>query len=254
MRKPLVLAFCLLLSGCGQPAAPVPPPGPVPSPAPVPAPVTSSGQPAVLDYKQMSEADSMCNMGVMYQHGQLVAADPKASFDWYLKAAQAGHPQAPKFVGLMYKLGRGTEKNHAQALVWLKKSYEFGNAKAATSIGEIYRTGSAGEVDHAQAHDWYLKAAETGDQIAAAHLVLIYQDGLGVPKDLEKSRKWMNSLAGTELSRGIAEEVLRTWSPAIQYDFGLFLERQGQTEQARGIMERAAEGGEARAKAWLKSH
>ncbi|MCW8131307.1 MAG: sel1 repeat family protein [Planctomycetota bacterium] len=202
-------------------------------------------------------ADSMYNLGVMYQHGQHVAVDEQESFRWYLKAAQAGHPEAPKFVGLMYKLGVGTEKNHAEALVWLQKSAEKGNTKAYTSIGDIYFEGTAGAVDYVKAREWYLKAAELNDEVAIGRLYLIYSSGLGLPRDPERAKAYGSRLDPTLVAAQINSGFMAKWcegNPAKMYEFGIFLDGEGQRQGARTAIQQAADAGYEPAKEWLKSH
>jgi uncharacterized protein len=50
--------------------------------------------------------------------------DGVAAFEWYLRAAEAGHADAQSLVAELYMGGVGTARNHVKGLVWLKLASE----------------------------------------------------------------------------------------------------------------------------------
>lgn len=50
----------------------------------------------------------------------------KRRFYWYVKAANAGHPEACNNLANLYENGNGTKKDLKKALFFYKKSYELG--------------------------------------------------------------------------------------------------------------------------------
>lgn len=59
-------------------------------------------------------------LGVMYEDGIGVPANPKNSFDYFLKAAMRGEVNGRANVGRCFALGIGTARDVVQAYKWLK--------------------------------------------------------------------------------------------------------------------------------------
>ena len=135
----------------------------------------------------------------MLLDGVEVAADARAGFGWFMRAAAQGHRQALNMVGRCYELGwgvvvdmaraaecyrvaaarglpeamynyatrlalgEGVAEDKAAALAWLRKAAARGFAKADNFVGSFHEDGWATAVDLAAAARCYQRAAAGGD-------------------------------------------------------------------------------------------
>ena len=101
------------------------------------------------------------------------AEDPKAWFDeavrddlegegkaplafaLYLRAAQAGLPQAEFNVGVMLDSGRGVGPDAAQAATWYARAATHGNRRAAYNLGQLYEAGQGVPRNADLARAWF---------------------------------------------------------------------------------------------------
>jgi hypothetical protein len=81
----------------------------------------------------------MNDLGVSYEHGYGVPADPKEAARWYQQAAEYGEPQAEANLGQLYFDGRGVPMDLVQAYKWLKLSTLQGNTFGSVIFGN-YQT------------------------------------------------------------------------------------------------------------------
>ncbi|MEG3125534.1 tetratricopeptide repeat protein [Sphingomonas sp. GB1N7] len=144
-------------------------------------------------------AEAQAVYGQMLLDGAGVAADPRAAFGWFTKAAAQHHVMALNMVGRCYDLGWGTApdkrraaecyriaagqgldwamynyatllalgdgvaEDKAAALDWLRKAANLGNAKAINFVGSFHEDGWVVARDMTVAADCYARAAEGGD-------------------------------------------------------------------------------------------
>ena len=144
-------------------------------------------------------AEAQAVYGQMLLDGAGVAADPRAAFGWFNKAAAQHHVMALNMVGRCYDLGWGTAPDKAKAaecyriaagqgldwamynyatslalgdgvaedkaaaLGWLEKAAGMGNAKAINFVGSFHEDGWVVARDMEIAADHYARAAEGGD-------------------------------------------------------------------------------------------
>lgn len=99
-------------------------------------------------------------LGLMYAHGNGVAADQAQAMVWYRKAAEQGLADAQYNLGMKYSYGEGVVADKAQAVAWYRKAAEQGFADAQYNLGVMYAYGDGVTADQAQAIAWYRKAAE----------------------------------------------------------------------------------------------
>ncbi|WP_374344721.1 tetratricopeptide repeat protein [Azonexus sp.] len=64
------------------------------------------------------DADAAYNLGLVYQHGDGVPADPARALTWYRAAADKGDKPAQFQIGLMYQNGEGVAADPAEAHRW----------------------------------------------------------------------------------------------------------------------------------------
>ena len=79
------------------------------------------------------------NLGIVYAKGLgAVEPDLKAAFEWYLKAAEGGHPNAPTNLGRMYYKGQvDGQPDFSKAIEWYDKGLERGDAWAGANAAWI---------------------------------------------------------------------------------------------------------------------
>ena len=129
--------------------------------------------------------------------------DEKSSFDWYLKAAEAGDAEGMKKVADLYYFDEENEK----AEEWYLKAAEQNYADAECSLGNFYGDGFNGSPDYKKAFEWYKRAADHGDSFAACRMGEMYISGEGVEKD---------ERAAVEIFKKVAEDS----SPYGEYLYG----------------------------------
>ena len=111
-----------------------------------------------------------------------VAGDSEAAARCYLRAAEAGHPEAMLNTSLCYRNGEGVPRDTAQAFKWVKRGAEAGSDRAQFNAGvaldpEQPPWGVPGETgpnamlpkDPARAVNFYRQAAEQGHAKVARH-------------------------------------------------------------------------------------
>jgi TPR repeat protein len=138
-------------------------------------------------------------MGVVYEFGFGVKADPAQAADWHRKAAEQGHAIAQSNLANSYLNGKGVKQDDAQAAEWFLKAARQGDAVAQYKLGEFYRKGKGVNEDDVEAVVWYTKAAEQGHAKAQIKLAEMYSDGYmqggDIKRDVAESVKWMTRAA-----------------------------------------------------------
>ncbi len=149
-------------------------------------------------FKKAAEAGhttAQYNLGLCYHTGSGVDKDPEQAVVWYRKAAEAGHAGAQSNLGLCYHTGSGVDKDPEQAVVWYRKAAEAGQTDAQFNLGRCYETGFGVDEDPEKAVVWYRKAAEAGHDKGMYRLGYIYTFGLGVPQNSQKGDEWLKKAA-----------------------------------------------------------
>src|SRR5436309_9079736 len=65
---------------------------------------------------EKGDARAQHNVGVIYDSGRGVTADPVEARRWYERAAAQGLPEAQNNLGMLYAKGRGIEMSQARAI------------------------------------------------------------------------------------------------------------------------------------------
>ena len=151
--------------------------------------------------------------------------------DWFLTAADLGHPLAPRFLAeindasrqMREQLRLQAEANDLGAQVelseilcrntdglghdlecarhWLRLAAEQGNEDAQTNLADLLLRGEGGPADPVQAIFWLEKAASNGAGWLARILANLYETGeMGVPRDPERSAYWHSKMDVDKLS------------------------------------------------------
>lgn len=86
---------------------------------------------AALKKAEQGILDSMYDVGLLYDRGEGVRANPEESVRWFKEAAERGHATAQFMLGLNYHMGQTIPQNHEEAFVWLSLSALFGDESAS---------------------------------------------------------------------------------------------------------------------------
>jgi TPR repeat protein len=75
-------------------------------------------------------AAAQFNLGLCYKNGTGVAADSRAAFEWFRRAATAGYAPAINAVGVCFKDGTGVAVDAKEAFTWYRRGAEAGDTEA----------------------------------------------------------------------------------------------------------------------------
>ena len=131
-----------------------------------------------------------------------VESDAAYAFEYFLKAANLGSPEACELVGEAYRFGVGVERDEAKAFEWYRKAAELGIPTAAFSLADFYERGACVERDEARANELRRKGfdlasrrAKIGDARGARVVGECYENGVGVEADEERAFEWYSKAA-----------------------------------------------------------
>ncbi len=102
-------------------------------------------------------SEAQCRLGL------LSASDPKASFEWFAKAAAQGQALAQYHVGHCYEHGIGIQAvSCSEAVRWYQAAAVQGVPAAQMALGACYRQGKGVAEDLNEAVRWYKEAEKNG--------------------------------------------------------------------------------------------
>ncbi|HET8774728.1 MAG TPA: hypothetical protein VFP80_13080 [Thermoanaerobaculia bacterium] len=165
--------------------------------------------------------EAMHTLGLMYEEGKGVAADPAMAAEWFRKAAgkgwapsmnhlgnlqrkdnpaealqshrkaaEAGERYAMENLARAYYEGIGTAKDLPQAAEWFRKAAERGSAEAMLTYGYMLSHGEGVAQDLGAAFAMYLASARAGNTAAMFNIGEYYKNGKGVAKSPAAARFW----------------------------------------------------------------
>ena len=104
-----------------------------------------------------------------------------------LLMALDGDATAQTSIGLMFERGLGVDANPKEAFSWYYQAASKGNLLAAFHLGSLYERGLGIEQNYKYAAKWYLVAAKQGSEPALVALAYFYERGYGVKRDYIKA-------------------------------------------------------------------
>ncbi len=142
------------------------------------------------------------NLGLVYMNGLGgQEKDAKVALDWFTKAADGGHPNAPGNIGQLIATGAlGKTADLGQAVEWLDKGLERGDANAGAYAAYLILTDGAGGLSLTDAAYRAGRAASLRDQ-----------------KSVERSRKVLDALP-TEAVDEAAQRLLQALGADVTPD------------------------------------
>jgi hypothetical protein len=90
-----------------------------------------------LPLAEAGDADAQLNVGLLYDTGQGVPANPVVAASWYRRSATQGHAAAQYNLGLMYIDGRGVDHDRERAEYWLTQAAGQGLQEARAMLPQI---------------------------------------------------------------------------------------------------------------------
>jgi hypothetical protein len=126
-------------------------------------------------------ADTYFELGLEADLGTNSAPDPSQAFDWFLRAALAGHLQAAFNVAVMLDSGRGTGRDVGRAAAWYGRAAARGDQRAAYNLGQLYEKGEGIPANVDAARSWY----EASALPAAKERIAALQTGAPRPASLQ---------------------------------------------------------------------
>ena len=192
----------------------------------------------ILPLARAGDSEAQKMMGIMYDYGHGVEADPVKSLDWYTRSAKQGQTAVQYQLGAKYFRGDGVEKNHQEAVKWWQMAADGGQVDAQFNLGLLYFRGSTIESNDEKAVQLFKQAARQGHSHAQYSLAVVYAFGRGVEKNNKLALGWFNKSA----AQGLAQ---------AQFNLGVFYENgygvDKDNEEARLWYEKAAAQGLAEA-------
>lgn len=129
------------------------------------------------------DAQSMNNLGVLFDQGKGVEPDKGRALHWYAEAAKAGNPSGMTNYGRMLEQGIGIQANPPEAARWFDLAARKGLAEAQFNLGLMYERGVGVPKDLKAAAAWYTRAAAQHQADALSRLGMFYKNGSGVEKN-----------------------------------------------------------------------
>ncbi len=190
---------------------------------------------------ESGDAEAQKMLGIMYDYGQGVEANPQTALQWYIKSAEQGQTAVQYQVGAKYFKGESIPQDYNEAARWWQLAADGGQVDAQFNLGLMYFRGlgisqddvmaasmfqQAAEQDHANAQyslgvmfafgrgvdqdyeiarEWFLQAADNGVSQAQYNLGIFYENGNGVERDIEQARTWYQ-MAGLKRERWLRDQ------------------------------------------------
>ncbi|KAM4676965.1 death ligand signal enhancer isoform 2-T2 [Discoglossus pictus] len=129
------------------------------------------------------------NTGVCYEQGRGVAKDMEKAAEYYLLAANSGHPRAQYRYAryLLQSQAESKPEDTQRALRMLKEAAHAGIMEAQAYLGVLYSRDVALDPQKAVSYLWM--AAENGDAKSRYYLGVCYEKGFGVPVSRWEARR-----------------------------------------------------------------
>ncbi len=161
------------------------------------------------------DANAQFNLGVLYDEGLGVPANPELARSFWQQAAENGLAPALHSLALLEidlsEDGRGDlDKAHG----WPQQAAEAGHLPARYTLGKVYEYGVGVDVDPAMALTHISQAARDGYARAQYSLGKIYRDGSGVEAAEAVSLAWFRRAAQNGHIDGQDHYARRLWARA----------------------------------------
>lgn len=154
--------------------------------------------------------DAIYQMGLLCFHGRVANASYQIAFQKFRTAAEAGHPGALRRIGYGYFHGIPgvLVQSYGSSFEYYLKAANAGDSEGMFMVANFYKTGNrVVEVNMEEYFLWLKKSAEHNFVLAMKELSHCYIEGIGVEKSADEGIKWLleaakghNAMAHAELS------------------------------------------------------
>lgn len=138
----------------------------------------------------MGDPQGMFELGLAYQLGEVVAADEKKAFEWWLASAENDGYEAYRNVAIGYYLGSGVKRNYVEAVKWAEKGMDVHDEYCTFILGIAYYKGQGVKRDYDKAFGFFNLAVRQGESTANQAIAECYYYGRGVERDYEQAKIW----------------------------------------------------------------
>lgn len=169
-----------------------------------------------LKAAQAGDPEAQYIAGGMFFKGIGTPVDYDKAFELLYMAAKNGKSTAEsqKVLAQSFLLGRGVAQNFDEAKYWYSLAAEQGDREAQNELGFMYYVGTGGEQDYARAFTLFHQAAMNGFPLAQYNVGIMYYTGNGVPgPDLVSSYAWLSLAARNGHEQ--AKQALQFLRPAL---------------------------------------
>ncbi len=125
--------------------------------------------------------------------------DYRRAFEYFLKSAEGGIPDAIHQVALMYRDGLGVSRDYSAMLHYLLRASELGFPASITLLADLFSQGRLIDKDEKKAFIYVEKAANLGIPSYMYRLAEYYRDGIGIDKDLKESERWFKRFSQSNI-------------------------------------------------------
>ena len=130
------------------------------------------------------DLEACCQLGRCYDRGWCGPRDKRRAFEWYLRAARAGHDEAAYRAARLLLRTAGPEDSVEDVRYALQRAAHGGHAEAQALLGGGYQCGRlVDHVDPLAAIEWLQRAARAGSASGRYFLALNLQRGFGILRD-----------------------------------------------------------------------
>lgn len=150
---------------------------------------------AFLKAEEAGVPEAMFVLGNMYINGYGVPKDVSNAISYYRRAGELRYTPALFTMALLYMDGTVVPQDIPLAHTYISKAAQEGDTEAMTTLALWYERGYFGRGKFNRALYWYKKAARLGDTNAQTALSMFYAQGMhGLQKDYYESRRWTKAL------------------------------------------------------------
>ena len=162
----VVAAVTLVVTNGSTPAG-------APTRASAPAALQNPSTSAVARYEAECGRGSAeaCNaLGVLFQSGHQVPADPFTAVAFFESACAGGHAEACSNLGAMHEAGNGVPHDLGAARHWYDRACNAGSGLGCSNLGALFHSGRGVQADAKQAALLFEQACAAGSEVGCANL------------------------------------------------------------------------------------
>ncbi|MGB0671118.1 MAG: tetratricopeptide repeat protein [Rhodospirillales bacterium] len=138
--------------------------------------------------EENEQPEAMTNLGLLYARGFGVQRDDARAAHWFLRAAERGHVQGQYNLAICYLTGRGLRRDDGQGARWMRSAALGGLRPAQYNLAGLLLTGRGLAANATEAADWFAAAAQKGDVFAHYNLGLLAYKGQGIAQDFQQAQ------------------------------------------------------------------